>query len=134
MQSSILKAKIAIYISIMFFFVSSCTKKTDLENQITIKINSIDNETKQPRINVFDTIEVRKEGAGYLMKTYTKVGEYITDSTGSVKIKIDRNEGYRFMLSRKGFYGSESFAEPFTKEKLKDDQEINIEAISLENR
>ncbi|WP_147298249.1 hypothetical protein [Flavobacterium aquicola] len=126
--------KIVISISIIALLISNCGRKTDLENQITITITSVDSKTKQRRINTFDTIEVRKEGMGYLMRTYPKVGEYITDSMGSVKIKIDSTDGYRFMLNKKGFYGSESFAEPFTKEKLKDGQEINIEAISLEER
>jgi len=133
MQSSIPKTKIILRIFIMFFLISSCTHKSDLENQITIKITSIDSKTKQPRINMFDTIVVRKEENGYLTKIYSKVGEYITDSTGSVKIEIDQNEGYKFILRHRGFYGSESFGEPFTKEKLKDDQEVNIEVISLEN-
>ncbi|REG96039.1 hypothetical protein C8P67_11111 [Flavobacterium aquicola] len=134
MQSKISKMKIVISISIIALLISNCGRKTDLENQITITITSVDSKTKQRRINTFDTIEVRKEGMGYLMRTYPKVGEYITDSMGSVKIKIDSTDGYRFMLNKKGFYGSESFAEPFTKEKLKDGQEINIEAISLEER
>ncbi len=81
---------------------------------------------------MFDTIVIRKEGIGYLTKTYTKVGEYITDSTGSVKIKVNRNEGYMFLLSRMGVYGSENFAGAFTKEKLKDGQVVNIEAIPID--
>ncbi|MDO5616047.1 MAG: hypothetical protein Q4G16_07645 [Cruoricaptor ignavus] len=83
---------------------------------------------------MYDTIVVRKEGFGFLKKTYFIIGEYVTDSMGSTKVKVDPNEEYRFMLKRKGFYGSESFAEPFTKEKLQEGQNINIEAISLENR
>ncbi|MBK0370178.1 hypothetical protein [Flavobacterium agrisoli] len=122
-------------ISIIALLISNCSRKTDLENQITITINSVDSETKQRRINTFDTIEVRKEvGIGFFTRRIPKVAEYVTDSMGSVKIKIDSACGYRFMLNKRGFYGSESFAEPFTKEKLKDDQEINIEAISLEKR
>ncbi|RMZ59392.1 hypothetical protein D1632_07045 [Chryseobacterium nematophagum] len=116
---------------VIFFIIFGCTKKNDLENQITIKINTIDSKTKQPRINTFDTIDVRKEKRGYLTKTYAKVGEYITDSMGSVKIKIDYNEGYKFLLKKKGFYGSESFAEPYTNEKLKDGQEVNIDVFSI---
>ena len=114
--------------------IMSCTKKGYPENFITIKVTSIDNKSKQHRINTFDTIEVRKEGVGCITKTYAKIGEYVTDSTGSVNIKIDRSGGYRFMLRRRGFYGSESFAEPFTKDKLKDGQDIYIEVVSLENR
>lgn len=132
MQLNTLKKKLVVNVFIICIF-SSCTQKSDLENQITIKITSIDSKDKQPRINMFDTIVVRKEGVGYLTKTYTKVGEYVTDSTGSIIIKINRNEGYMFLLSRMGFYGSESFAEPFTKEKLRDGQKVNIEVMHLEN-
>ena len=135
MQSNIRKTKIVVCISVIALLISNCKRKTDSENQFTITINLVDNETKQRRINTFDTIEVRKEKIGWnLMRAYPKVGEYITDSMGSVKIKIDSTCGYRFMLNRRGYYGSESFAEPFTKEKLKDGQKVNIEAISLEKR
>lgn len=61
------------------------------------------------------------------------VGEYVTDSTGSVTIKIDRDEGYLFFLRRIGFYGEECFAEPYTKEKLKDGQDVNIKVRSYKN-
>lgn len=130
MQSNILKTKIVVCISIMFFLISSCNKKNDLENQITIKINSIDSKTKKPRVNAFDTIEVRMRCVGYLMKTFKKVGEYTTDSTGSVKIKLDSTEQYIFLLRGPNIYGSAEFTEAFTKERLKDGQEVNIEVIS----
>ena len=109
----------------------SCSKKSD---QITITIHAIDSKTKQPRVNTFDTIEVRKEEFGYLMKTFKKVAEYTTDATGSVKISLDGTEGYNFSLSEPNIYGSAEFSEAFTKEKLKDGQEINIEVVSLDNR
>jgi len=135
MQSNVRKTKIVVCISVIVLLTSSCNKKTDSKNQITITINSVDSETKQRRINTFDTIEVRKEKIGWnLMRAYPQTGEFITDSMGSVKIKIDSTFGYRFILSRKGYYGSESYAEPFTKEKLKEGQQVNIEAISLEKR
>lgn len=117
----------------MFFLISSCKKGKDLENQITIKITSIDSKTRQRRVNMFDTIEVRKEGIGFLMKSYKLVGEYVTDSTASVTIKIDRDEGYLFFLRKRGFYGEECFADPYTKEKLKDGQEVNLKVRSYEN-
>jgi len=131
MQSHILISKIIVCISTLFL-IAGCNEKKDSENQITITVRSVDSKTKNPRINMFDTIVIRKEGIGYLTKTYTKVGEYITDSTGSVKIKVDRNEGYIFLLSRMGVYGSENFAEAFTKEKLKDGQIVNIKAIPID--
>jgi hypothetical protein len=134
MQSNILKIKIVLYISTLFFLISSCSKKSDLENQITIKINSINSETKKPRVNAFDTIEVRMQGIGYLMKTFKKVREYTTDSTGSVKIKLDSTEKYIFIVKGTNIYGSAGFTGAFTKETLKDGQEVNIEVISLENQ
>ncbi len=124
MQSNILKAKIAMCIFIAHLILS-CNSKTDLENQITIKINSVDSATKQPRVNAFDSIEVRKEGIGYLMKTFDTVGKYMTDSTGSVKIKINRNEKYQIRLYGIHVYSGEDFVEG----ELKDGQEINIEVV-----
>ena len=126
MQSKILKIKIVLCVFIIF----SCNKNTNLENKINIKINSIDSETKQLRVNTFDVIEVRVESFGYLMKTYEKVDEYTTDSTGSVKIDIDGSKQYRFMISGPNGFGSANFTEAFTKEKLKDGQEVNIEVTS----
>ncbi|CAD0003393.1 hypothetical protein [Flavobacterium chungangense] len=134
MQSNILKRKIVLYILMMFFLILSCNKKNNLENQITIKINSIDSETRKSRVNIFDTIEVSVQENGYLMKSFNKVGEYVTDSSGSIKIKIDSTKGYKFMLHGHNIYGSANFSEAFTKEKLKNGQEVNIEVISLENR
>ncbi len=118
----------------MIFLISSCKNENDLENQITIKINSIDSKTKQRRVNMFDTIDVRMAKFGFPMRRFVKVAEYIIDSTGSVKIKIDSTKGYSFFLSGLNVYGSENFDEAFTKEKLKNGQEVNIEAISFENR
>lgn len=132
MQLNILKTKIVISIFMICFFLG-CNKKSDLENQITIKITAVDNKTKLPRTKKFDTIEIREEGVKYLTKTFDKVEECVTDSTGSVKIKINRTKGYKFLVKKRGFYGSESFGEPFTKEKLKNNQEVNIEVMSLEN-
>lgn len=132
MQLNILKTKFVVSIFVICV-LSSCDNKSNLDTQITIKITSVNNKTKQPRINTYDTIVVRKEENGYLTKSYKKIGEYVTDSTGSVTIKIDCTKGYKFLLNKKGFYGSENFSKPFTKEKLKNNQEVNIEVIPLEN-
>ncbi len=108
--------------------ISSCNRKIDLENQITIKINSIDSKTKLPRINAFDTIDVRIESIGFPTKRFPKIAEYVTDSSGSVKIKIDRTEKYLLLLGAPYIFGSEDIV----GQNLKDEQEINIEAIHLE--
>ncbi len=120
---------ICVFISALLFF--NCNKKSD---SITITIHSIDSKTKLPRLKTFDTIEVRKEGFGFIKKTFKKVAEYTTDSTGSVKIMLDGTEGYNFMLRGPNIYGSAKFSEAFTKEKLKDGQEVSIEVISLDDR
>lgn len=130
MQSNILNTKIVVYISILFFLISSCKNENDLKNQITIKINSIDSKTKQRRVNFFDTVEVRKEGFGFIKKTFPVEKIYIMDSMGSVKIKIDSTKLYKiFVLGIKAF-GPEMYYPGH----LKDGQEVNIEVISLENR
>lgn len=134
MQSDVLKTRTMVFIFKIALLISSFTKNNNLENQITVKINSIDNETKQPRVKMFETIDVRISEFVFPMRKYVKVAEYITDSTGSVKIKIDSAEEYRFMISRPNVYGSANFIEAFSKEKLKDGQEVNIEVIFLENR
>lgn len=126
MLSDIPKMRIVVCISILALILS-CNKKSDLENQITITINSIDKETKKNRLNMFDTIEVRKEGIGYLMKTFNKVGEYVTDSTGSVKIKFDRSKKYQIRLYGVHIYGSNDIV----GENLKNNQELNIEAFPV---
>jgi hypothetical protein len=130
MQSRILKMKILVCVLTLAILILNCTKKSNLENQISIKIISIDSETKKPRVNAFDKIELRTKGIGYLMKTFDKVGEYTIDSTGSVKVKVDRTEENHFILSGPNIYGAIEFA----KEELKDGQEITIEVISLKNR
>jgi hypothetical protein len=110
--------------------IASCKGKSDLENQITIIINSVDKKTKQNRVNMFDSIDVRVAGFGILMRNYAKVAECITDSTGSVSVKLDKNKEYKFILHGKNIYG----ATGFYKGELKDGQEVNIEVISFENR
>ena len=130
MQSSLPYTKILVYVSVMFFLISSCKKGNDLENQITIKINSIDSETKLPRVNTFDTIEVRMVKFGFLKKRFVEVAEHITDSTGSVKIKLDCTEEYNISLYGTGVFGWADF----TETDLKDGQEVIIEASPPEKR
>lgn len=128
MQLNIHKTKLAVCISILALLISNCNRKTDSENQITITINSIDSKSKQRRVNLFDTVEVRKEKFGYLTKTFPVEKKYIMDSMGSVKIKIDTTKLYQiFVLGSKAF-GPEMYYPGY----LEDGQEINIEVISLE--
>lgn len=134
MQSNDPKIKRTICAISLLVLFANCNKKSDFENQITIKINSIDSKTKEYRVNKFDTIEVRKTKFGILTQRYVKVAEYVTNSEGSVKIKVDSTEEYRFLIRGPYVYGTANFTDTFTNEKLKDGQEINMEIFSIENR
>src|SRR4051812_28834766 len=104
MRSSTRKLKSSLLTIIIGIIILSCNRSSNLENEITIKINSVNLKDKRPRINIFDTIEIRKEGVGYLMRTFDKVGEFTTDSTGSAKIKIDKTEDYKILLRRRNYF------------------------------
>ena len=127
MQSKIINYSLFLYVLIVVFFSKGCTKKTDLENQITIKINSIDSETKKPRVNTFDTIHVRIAKFGFPMRKYVKIRQLVTDSNGSIIAKFYKNEEYHFIIGGKLIYGA---TEIYEKD-LKDYQEVDIEVISL---
>lgn len=122
--------KTIIYILAIALSILSCSKKNNLKNQITIIINSIDNKTKLPRINKFDTIDIRIAKFGFPIRRYVKVAECVTGPKGSVTVKLDRNEEYHFILGGSYIYGATEFSEG----ELNDGQEVNIEVISLENR
>ena len=80
---------------------------------------------------MFDTIDVRVARPGFLKRQYVKVAEYVTDSTGSVEVKLDRNEEYHFMLGgKRPFFGSTDFS----TEDRKNGKRVDIEVISLEDR
>jgi len=130
MQLKIHKMNTILCVFLITMLTVRCAKKTNLENQITITINSIDSKTKLPRVNAFDTIDVRIAEFAIPTRKYVKVAEYITDSTGSIKVKLDCDEEYHFILRGTYIYG----ATEFSNGELKDGQEINIEVVSLENR
>ena len=130
MYINCVKWNIVTCVIILEFLVSSCSKKVNVENHIIITVKSVDQFTKQPRVNAFDTIEVRKGEFGYLMRKYVKTGELITDSLGEVKINLDRSERYRFTLYGNHVFSSAEFAE----DKLKNGQEVIIEVVPPEKR
>jgi PBP1b-binding outer membrane lipoprotein LpoB len=130
MLSRIHKIKIIICVSILSLLISNCNSKSDLKDKITITINSIDKETKQRRVNMFDTVIVRRESIGYLKKTFDKVGEYVTDSTGSIKIKIDSSKVYDISVSGLNVLGGDMYY----PESLKNGQEVNIEVFPIGDR
>jgi len=134
MQSIILKIKRTSFAIILLVLFASCNKKNDFENQITITIISVDKESKQRRVNKFDTIEVRKKKLAIFTHRYVKVEEYVTNAEGLIKIKVDSTQEYSFLIRGPFLYGSANFAEAYTKERLKDGQVVNIEVISTKNR
>ena len=127
MQSIITKIELIICYSLVLILFVNCKKVSDFENQITITINSIDKKTKQRRINMFDNVVVRKEGIGFLKKTFNKVGEYVTDAKGSVKIQIDASKICDISVSGLNVLGGDMFYPG----NLNDGQEINIEVFSI---
>jgi hypothetical protein len=128
MRLIILKTiKMVCFFIILFSFLNC--NKSDSENQITITINSIDKETGQRRVNMYDTVEIRKEGIGYLTKTFKKVGEYVTDSTGAVSVKIDSTTQYSISVKGANVLGGYIYYPG----QLKGRQEVDIETVSLEN-
>jgi hypothetical protein len=131
MHSKILKISTVSCALLVAILISSCEGKKDLANQITVTINSVDEYTRENRVNMFDTIEVREARIGFPVRRYVKVAEYITDSTGSVKVKLYKNEEYLFMLSGKGKTDGSLW---FSKEDLSDGENVKIEAKSFENR
>lgn len=133
MQSRILK--ISTLLCALAVLISSCERKIDPKNQITIIINSVDGNTKENRVNMFDTIDVRIARWGFPMKRFVKVAEYITDSTGSVKVELDKSDENHFILNGKyinGIYitGSTYFSEG----DLKDGEKVNLEVDSVDYR
>lgn len=58
------------------------------------------------------------------------IAQYITDSLGSVKIKIDRTEKYILILRAPYIYGGEDLI----GEELKDGQTVTIDAIHLDKK
>lgn len=103
---------------------------TNYENKklIDVKINSVDRGSGKMRTNMFDTIEIRRERKGYLMKTFNEFGEYVTDSTGSVILKIDSTKITDISVSGENVLGGMIFYPG----DLKDGDEVNIEVFLIE--
>ena len=103
---------------------------TNYENKklIDVKINSVDRGSGKMRTNMFDTIEIRREGKGSLMKTFNEFGEYVTDSTGSVIVKIDSTKINDISVSGENVLGGMMFYPG----NLKDGDEVNIEVFLIE--
>jgi len=120
-----LKKYLFILTLILSFLFLSCKK----ENQIIVTLKSVENKTRQPRINTFDKIEIRKAKFGFI-KGYEIVGEFKTDSLGYLKVKLEKNEEYWAILKCKNMNGWAFF----DKNWLNKSQEIIIEAKPPEKR
>lgn len=99
-------------------------EKSDLKNNITISLKVINYETKT--ISKNDTVEVRSGKWGMPVKRYIKVAEYITDSSGFVKINLKKDEEYKFTVY--SGYGSKFSvgSEYFPEGSLKNNQQVVI--------
>ncbi|MES2545676.1 MAG: hypothetical protein V4589_10650 [Bacteroidota bacterium] len=103
-------------------------KKSDLKNQITVTVKVIDKYTRQPKSK--DTVEIRIGKPAFPMRKYVKVGKYITDSLGIVKVNLNYNERYSFTTVGFDTFASIEFAEG----ELKDGQKVIIEVVPPEKR
>lgn len=112
----------------LLLIITNCNRKSDIENQITIKIYSIDKESNQRRVDAFDTVDISKESSWYFLKSFPTERKYITDSTGLVKIKIDSTKIYNIIVSGVNVLGGEIYYPGF----LKDGQEVNIEVRRID--
>ena len=119
--------KIDKYVKLFFLslILSSCfNKDTDMRGQINISIKVVDSYTKLPRIN--DTVKIRRAKWGIPMRRYVKIGQYITNSSGIVKVTLSKKERYSFCnYGSKYANGSTEYGE----EELNDNDQIIIEVI-----
>lgn len=114
-----------------FIILFSCNNQhTNTLNNITVLVKVIDSETKQPRTG--DRVDVRKiKKPLFSMWQFVKIGEYITDDKGQVKIVINNKKGYR--ISSFGLNHAFGSVE-FTEGELKNNQEIIIEVVSPDKK
>lgn len=123
--------KINKYVKLFFLslILSSCfNKNTDMRDQINISIKVVDSYTKLPRIN--DTVKIRRAKWGIPMRRYVKIGQYITNSSGIVKVTLSKKERYSFST-----YGSKyaNGSTEYGEEELNDNDQIIIEVIPPTN-
>jgi len=84
---------------------------------------------------MFDTIEVVVARFGIIKKRFVKVAEYITDSTGSVSVKVDKTDENHFEIRGNyidGIYVTGSTV--FSEGSLKDGKKVNLEVDSVNHR
>lgn len=124
------KIKINIYFLLLVLLSSNCKNNSSLDNKINVTIKSKDSKTKKVRKNKSDTIQIRMVKFGFLKKNFVTVGEYVTDSLGTVKVKLNPTEKYHISLYGKNVFGWADFNENV----LEDGQTIILKASLPEKR
>ncbi|WP_223608901.1 hypothetical protein [Chryseobacterium sp. OSA05B] len=105
-----------------------CSNSTK-ENEIKVTIKVVDSYTQKPRVN--DRVEVRMGSWGFPTRKYVEVGQYFTDSLGTVSMNLDKRERYSFMtFGPQHAFGSDEYA----KGDLKDQQQVVIEVVPPEKK
>ncbi|SFN48530.1 hypothetical protein SAMN05421594_2927 [Chryseobacterium oleae] len=105
-----------------------CNNSTK-ENEIQVTIKVVDSYTQKPRVN--DRVEVRMGAWGFPTRRYVEVGQYFTDSLGTVSMNLDKNERYSFMtFGPQHAFGSDEYK----KGELKDQQQVVIKVVPPEKK
>ncbi|WPO83556.1 hypothetical protein SD427_04260 [Chryseobacterium sp. JJR-5R] len=113
--------KIIIYIFFCFLLIGCSSSENNDQIKVTIKV--IDSETRQPRVN--DTVTIRQAKWG-IPRRYVEVGQYVTDSLGSVTLRINKVNRYSFETDGPNFaFGSDEYGEG----ELKNNQQIVIKVV-----
>lgn len=110
-------------------FINCSNPGTELKNKISITVKVVDSETKQPRMN--DSLTIRQGTWGIPVRRYIKVGKYITDSLGQVRIDLDQKERYSLEIDGSHHaFGSDEYA----KGELKNNQVVVIQVVPPEKK
>lgn len=113
--------KIIIYIFFCFLLIGCSSSENNDQIKVTVKV--IDSETRQPRVN--DTVTIRQAKWG-IPRRYVEVGQYVTDSLGSITLRINKVNRYSFETDGPNFaFGSDEYGEG----ELKNNQQIVIKVV-----
>lgn len=121
--------KVRIIMLIFFFMLLIGCNNSTKENEIQVTIKVVDSYTQKPRVN--DRVEVRMGAWGFPTRRYVEVGQYFTDSLGTVSMNLDKNERYSFMtFGPQHAFGSDEYK----KGELKDQQQVVIKVVPPEKK
>ncbi|MCT2563103.1 hypothetical protein [Chryseobacterium herbae] len=119
--------KTVLLVSVLFLLIG-CSNSTK-ENEIKVTIKVVDSYTQKPRVN--DRVEVRMGAWGFPTRRYVEVGQYFTDSLGTVSMTLDKKERYSFMTFGPQYaFGSDEYK----KGELKDQQQVVIKVVPPEKK